>query len=49
MRYSRHIRDIIVTVHWVDVSYMTINSLLLTIIEVACGTGVGRRVDTALL
>jgi hypothetical protein len=27
---------------------MAIKSLLLTIIDVACGTGVGRRVDTAL-
>jgi hypothetical protein len=46
-----------VTVNWVYVSSMTINSLLLTIIDVACGTGVGRgfrglgisRVGTALL
>jgi predicted GNAT superfamily acetyltransferase len=27
---------------------MTIKSLLLTIIDVACGTGIGRRVGTAL-
>jgi hypothetical protein len=38
----------VVTVHWVDVSSMAMKSLLLTIIDVACGTGVGRRVGTAL-
>jgi hypothetical protein len=38
----------VVTVHWVDMSSMVMKSLLLTIIDVACGTGVGRRVGTAL-
>jgi hypothetical protein len=38
----------VVTVHWIDVSSMTMKSLLLTIIDVTCGTGVGRRVGTAL-
>jgi hypothetical protein len=38
----------VVTVHWVDVSSMTMKSLLLTIIDVACGTGVSRRVGTAM-
>jgi hypothetical protein len=37
-----------VTVHWVDVSSMAMNSLLLTIIDIVCGTGVGRRVRPAL-
>jgi hypothetical protein len=38
----------VVTVHWVDVSSMAKKGLLLTIIDVPCGTGVGRRVGTAL-
>jgi hypothetical protein len=37
-----------VTVHWVDVSSMAMKSLRLTNIDFACGTGVGRRVGTAL-
>jgi hypothetical protein len=37
-----------VTVHWVDVSSMAMKSLLLTIIDIVCGTGVGRRDWTAL-
>jgi hypothetical protein len=38
----------VVRVHWVDVSSMAKRGLLLTIIDVPCGTGVGRRVGTAL-
>jgi hypothetical protein len=47
--FNRNLKGFyVVTVHWVDVSSMAIKSLLLTIIDVACGTGVGRRVGTAL-
>jgi hypothetical protein len=37
-----------VTVHWINVPTMAMKSSLLTIIDIACGTGVGRRVGTAL-
>jgi hypothetical protein len=44
-RSNRNLKGFyVVTVHWVDVSCMAMKSLLLTIIDVACGTGVGRRV-----
>jgi hypothetical protein len=38
----------VVTAQWVDASSMSTKSALLTIIDVACGTGVGARVGVAL-
>ena len=34
----------VVTAHWVDVANLTAKSILLTILDVKCGTGVGQRV-----
>jgi hypothetical protein len=38
----------VVTVHWVDTRSGCYKSLLLTILDVSCGTGVGNRVGSAL-
>jgi hypothetical protein len=38
----------VVTAHWVDVTSLTNKSILLTILDVKCGTGVSKRVGTAL-
>jgi hypothetical protein len=37
-----------VTAHWIDTTTGAIKSLLLTILDVSCGTGVGNRVGSAL-
>jgi hypothetical protein len=38
----------IVTTHWVNVASLTNKSILLTILDVKCGTGVSKRVRAAL-
>ncbi|KAH8960164.1 hypothetical protein BDL97_06G117900 [Sphagnum fallax] len=38
----------IITAHWVDVISLTNKSILFTILDVKCGTGVSKRVGTAL-
>jgi hypothetical protein len=38
----------IVTAHWVDVTFLTNKSILLTILDVKCRTGISKRVKTAL-
>ena len=38
----------IVTAHWVDIASLTTKSILLTIFDIKCGTGVGKRVGSAL-
>jgi hypothetical protein len=38
----------VVTAHWVDVASLTNKNILFTILNVKCGTGVSKRVGTAL-
>lgn len=38
----------VVTAHWIETSSGKMKSLLLTILDVSCGTGVGNRVGSAL-
>jgi hypothetical protein len=38
----------VVTAHWVDVTFLTNKSILLTIFDIKCGTGVSKHVGTAL-
>ncbi|BBN16354.1 hypothetical protein Mp_7g05660 [Marchantia polymorpha subsp. ruderalis] len=38
----------VVTAQWIDLETLSPKSILLTILDVECGTGVGRRVGTAL-
>ena len=38
----------VVTAHWVDTHSGCLKSILLTILDVSCGTGVGTRVGSAL-
>jgi len=38
----------VVTAHWVDIASLTNKSILLTILDIKCGTGVSKRVGAAL-
>jgi hypothetical protein len=38
----------VVTAHWVDVIFLTNKNILLTILDVKCGTGVSKHVGAAL-
>lgn len=46
---NRHLMGFdIVTAHWVDIASLTTKSILLTILDIKCGTSVGKRIGTAL-
>ena len=48
-RSNRNLKGFyVVTAHWIDTMSGAMKSLLLTILDVSCGTGVGNRVGSAL-